>query len=192
MKTIELSAAPRTSTGKKAAKANRKSELIPGVLYGGGENIMISLSEKEVMKVVYTPNVYLVKLNIEGKMFDSIVKEVQFHPVTDKIIHIDFLMVSDKKPVTVALPVTLTGQAEGVKQGGKLLQVVRKIRVNGLVKNIPETIDIDVTNLGIGKSIMVSNLNFDGFAVAEAKSLVIATIKATRAAREATQEEQAK
>lgn len=192
MKTIELSAAPRTATGKKAAKASRKSELIPGVLYGGGENIMISLSEKEVMKVVYTPNVYLVKLNIEGKMFDSIVKEVQFHPVTDKIIHIDFLMVSDKKPITVALPVTLTGQAEGVKQGGKLLQVVRKIRVNGLVKNIPETIDIDVTNLGIGKSIMVSNLSFDGLAVAEAKSLVIATIKATRAAREATQEEQAK
>lgn len=192
MKTIELSAALRTSTGKKAAKNDRKSELVPGVVYGGGENTMISLSERELKKVIYTPDVYLIKLSVDGKNMDVILKEVQFHPVTDKILHVDFLKVDDKKPVTVALPIVITGQAEGVKQGGKLLQVVRKVRVNGLVKNLPETINIDVTNLGIGKSIMVGDLNFDGYTIAEAKSLVLVTIKTTRAAREAAQQEPAK
>lgn len=192
MKTIELSAALRTTTGKKAAKMDRKSELVPGIVYGGGENTMISLSERELKKVIYTPDVYLIKLSVDGKNMDVILKEVQFHPVTDKILHVDFLKVDDKKPVTVALPIVITGQAEGVKQGGKLLQVVRKVRVNGLVKNLPETINIDVTNLGIGKSIMVGDLSFDGYTIAEAKSLVLVTIKTTRAAREAAQQEPAK
>ncbi len=192
MKTIELSAALRTTTGKKAAKMDRKSELVPGIVYGGGENTMISLSERELKKVIYTPDVYLIKLSVDGKNMDVILKEVQFHPVTDKILHVDFLKVDDKKPVTVALPIVITGQAEGVKQGGKLLQVVRKVRVNGLVKNMPETINIDVTSLGIGKSIMVGDLSFDGYTIAEAKSLVLVTIKTTRAAREAVQQEPAK
>lgn len=189
MKTIELSAAPRTETGKKAAKHSRKSELVPAVIYGAGENIMISLGEKELKKVIYTPIVYLVKLNVDGKMHDAIIKEVQYHPVTDKILHVDFLKVSESKPITIGLPVNLVGQAEGVKAGGKLLQVVRKIRVKGLAKDLPDAISIDVTHLGIGKSIMVAELSFDKFTVVEPKSMVIATIKSTRAAREAQQEQ---
>lgn len=191
MKTIELSAALRTETGKKAAKHTRKSELVPAIIYGAGENIMISLSEKELKKVIYTPVVYLVKLNVDGKMHEAIIKEVQFHPVTDKILHVDFLEVSENKPIIIGLPVKLVGQAEGVKVGGKLLQVVRKIRVKGLVKDLPDAIEIDVTHLGIGKSIMVGELSFEKFTVVEPKSMVIATIKTTRTARE-TQQEQAK
>jgi len=189
MKTIELSAAPRTETGKKAAKQSRKSEFVPAVIYGAGENIMIALNEKELRKVIYTPIVYLVKLNVDGKVHDAIIKEVQFHPVTDKILHVDFLKVSENKPITIGLPINLVGQAEGVKVGGKLLQVVRKIRVKGLAKDLPDAIEIDVTKLGIGKSIMVGELSFDKFTVIEPKSMVIATIKSTRAAREAQQEE---
>lgn len=189
MKTIELSAAPRTETGKKAAKQSRKSEYVPAVIYGAGENIMIALNEKELRKVIYTPIVYLVKLNVDGKVHDAIIKEVQFHPVTDKILHVDFLKVSENKPITIGLPINLVGQAEGVKAGGKLLQVVRKIRVKGLAKDLPDAIEIDVTKLGIGKSIMVGELSFDKFTVIEPKSMVIATIKSTRAAREAQQEE---
>ncbi len=189
MKTIELSAAPRTETGKKAAKQSRKSEFVPAVIYGAGENIMIALNEKELRKVIYTPIVYLVKLNVDGKVHDAIIKEVQFHPVTDKILHVDFLKVSENKPITIGLPINLVGQAEGVKAGGKLLQVVRKIRVKGLAKDLPDAIEIDVTKLGIGKSIMVGELSFDKFTVIEPKSMVIATIKSTRAAREAQQEE---
>ncbi|HBI81088.1 MAG TPA: 50S ribosomal protein L25 [Bacteroidales bacterium] len=188
METIELSAALRTETGKKAAKQSRKAELVPAVIYGDGENTMISLSEKELKKVIYTPVVYLVKLNVDGKVYETIIKEIQFHPVTDKILHVDFLKVSETKPITIALPVNLVGQAEGVKAGGKLLQVVRKIRVIGLVNDLPDTISIDVTHLGIGKSIMVSELSFDKFTVIEPKSMVIATIKTTRAAREVQQE----
>lgn len=189
MKTIELSAAPRTETGKKAAKQSRKSEFVPAVIYGAGENIMIALNEKELRKVIYTPIVYLVKLNVDGKVHDAIIKEVQFHPVTDKILHVDFLKVSENKPITIGLPINLVGQAEGVKAGGKLLQVVRKIRVKGLAKDLPDAIEIDVTHLGIGKSIMVAELSFDRFTVVEPKSMVIATIKSTRAAREAQQEQ---
>jgi large subunit ribosomal protein L25 len=190
MKTIELSAALRTETGKKAAKQARKTELIPAIIYGAGENIMISLNEKEVNKVIYTPNVYLIKVNIDGKVYDTILKEVQFHPVTDKVLHIDLYRVLADKPVTVALPVNLVGQAEGVKMGGRLLQVVRKIRVNGLVNDLPDSIDVDVTNLALGKSIMVGELNFEGFNIVEPKSMVIATIKATRASREAAQQQE--
>ncbi|MEW5845779.1 MAG: 50S ribosomal protein L25/general stress protein Ctc [Bacteroidota bacterium] len=189
MKTIELSAAPRTETGKKAAKQSRKSEFVPAVIYGAGENIMIALNEKELRKVIYTPIVYLVKLNVDGKVHDAIIKEVQYHPVTDKILHVDFLKVSENKPINIALPINLVGQAEGVKAGGKLLQVVRKIRVKGLAKDLPDAIEIDVTHLGIGKSIMVAELSFDRFTVVEPKSMVIATIKSTRAAREAQQEQ---
>lgn len=190
MKKIELNAAVRTETGKKAAKQSRKAELVPGNIYGGEKNMMITLSEKELRKIIYTPNVYLVTLNMDGQKVDAIVKEMQFHPVTDRILHIDFLQVDEKKKVTVALPVVLTGQAEGVKVGGRLLQVVRKLRVYGFVNDLPDEIDVDVTNLALGKSIMVSDLSYDGFTIAETPSLVIATVKATRATREAQQTEE--
>ncbi|MGD9976721.1 MAG: 50S ribosomal protein L25 [Bacteroidales bacterium] len=188
MKTIELNGTIRTETGKKYAKGIRKSALIPAIIYGNGENIKISVDEKELKKAIYTPNVYIVNINVEGKVVSTIIKETQFHPVSDSILHVDFLRVADDKKVTVALPVVLEGQAEGAKQGGKLLQVVRKIRVTGLAKDLPESINIDVTNLGLGKSIMVGDIDHAKFVVSEPQSMVIATVKATRAARDAQPE----
>lgn len=184
MKTIDLVGAARTETGKKSAKDIRKAESIPAIIYGHDKNVLISINEKELGKVIYTPNVYVVNISVDGKAISTIVKEAQFHPVSDKIIHVDFLEVTDKKKVTVSLPIKLSGQSEGAKQGGKLFQAMRKVRVNGLVKNLPDHIDVDVTNLGLGKSIMVGDLNYDKFSIVEPKSLVIATIKSTRAARE--------
>ena len=184
MKTIQLSATLRSETGKKAAKATRKSELIPAIIYGGQKNIMISIGEKDMKKVVYTPDVFVVKLNVDGETFDTIVKEIQFHPVSDAILHVDFYQVSNDKNITIALPVVLIGQAEGTKQGGKLIQVVRKLKVNGLVKNLPENISIDVTQLELGKSIKVGDLSFKGYTLVDPMSTVIASVKSTRAARE--------
>jgi len=188
MKTLELSAAVRKETGKTFAKNMRKSALIPANIYGGEENLMISLDEKELMKAIYTPNVYIVNLNVEGKVYSTVIKETQFHPVSDKILHVDFLQISDKKKITIGLPIVLEGQAEGAKQGGKLVQVVRKVRVTGLAKDLPESIVIDVTNLGLGKSIMVGDLEFKKYSIAEPKSVVIATVKTTRAAKDAAVE----
>lgn len=185
MKTFELNAELRADAGKKFAKRIRKAESVPAVIYGGEKNIMISLNAKELDKAVCTPNVYIVNIAVEGKTYSTIVKEAQFHPVSDKLIHVDFYEVNDSNPVTIFLPITLVGQAEGTKQGGKLIQVIRKMRVNGIAKNLPEVIEVDVTNLTIGKSIMVGDLNFDNFHIVESKSLVIATIKTTRATREA-------
>lgn len=191
MKTVELSAVVRTETGKKAARSARKSELIPANIYGGDKNQMVAVGAKEFGKIINSHHVYTVKLNIDGKFVDTIIKEVQFHPVTDKVLHVDFLEVTDKKKVTVALPINLFGHAEGVKQGGKLLQVVRKVRVHGFVKDMPESIDIDVTSLTLGKSIMVSDLSLDKLTVAESGSLVIATVKVTRVTRDAKPAEEA-
>ncbi len=188
MKTLDLSAAVRKETGKTFAKNMRKSALIPANIYGGEENLMISLDEKELMKAIYTPNVYIVNLNVEGKVYSTVIKETQFHPVSDKILHVDFLQISDKKKITIGLPIVLDGQSEGAKQGGKLVQVVRKVRVSGLAKDLPESIIIDVTNLGLGKSIMVGDLEFKKYSIAEPKSVVIATVKTTRAAKDAVVE----
>lgn len=188
MKTLELSAAVRKETGKTFAKNMRKSALIPANIYGGEQSLMISVDEKELMKAIYTPNVYIVNLTVEGKVYSTVIKETQFHPVSDKILHVDFLQISDKKKITIGLPVVLEGQAEGAKQGGKLAQVVRKLRVNGIAKDLPESINIDVTNLGLGKSIMVGDLEFKKFTIAEPKSVVIATVKTTRAAKDAAVE----
>lgn len=187
MKTIELNAAVRTTTGKTAAKTMRKSALVPANIYGAEQNLMISLDEKELGKAIYTPNVYTVNINLDGKVYSTVIKEIQFHPVSDKILHVDFLQISDKKKITIGLPIVLEGQAEGAKQGGKLVQVVRKLRVNGLAKDLPESINIDVTNLGLGKSIMVGDLEFPKYTIAEPKSVVIATVKTTRAAKEAVE-----
>lgn len=180
MKTIELAATLRADAGKKFSKKIRKDEAVPAVIYGGQSNIMITVNAKELAKVICSPNVYVVNIVVEGKTHSTIVKDIQFHPVTDSILHVDFFEVDDTKKVTVSLPIACVGQAEGTKQGGKLIQVARKLRVNGVAKNLPEAIEVDVTPLGIGKSIMVGDLNFENFKIAESKSHVLVTIKATR------------
>lgn len=191
MKTIELKGSLRTETGKKVAKGYRKNEQVPAVLYGGDVNIKFVVNERDLKEIVYTPHVHIVNINIDGKVYESIVKEIQFHPVSDKIIHMDFLHVFDNKKVTVALPVILTGQAEGAKQGGKVLLITRKLRACGFPKELPDALEIDVTNLGLGKSIMIGDLNFKNVQLVDLKSTVVTTVQLTRAARGQASEETA-
>ncbi len=183
MKTFELKGTVRTDLGKKATKAERVVDNIPAVLYGGKENIHFTSTVSDVRKLIYSPEVFVVNLDIDGKKTKAIMKALQFHPVTDKVLHIDFLQLTEDKPVIVELPVKLEGLAEGVKEGGKLALEMRKLKVKGLYTQIPENIVIDVTSLGLGKSIQVAKVSVDKLEILNAKNAVVAQVKLTRAAR---------
>ena len=183
MKTIELSGEVRENLGKKATKAVRVSENIPCVLYGGKDNVHFTVSASAVRKLIYTPEVYVVELTIGKNKTKAIMKELQFHAVTDKVQHIDFLEIDEKKPGVVELPVKLTGLAEGVKAGGKLSLEMRKLKVKGIYTNISESITVDVTNVGLGKSIQVGKLALKDLEILNSKMSVVAQVKLTRAAR---------
>ena len=152
-------------------------------MYGGEANVNFVVETSDVRKLIYTPEVYLVNLAIDGKTVKAIVKEMQFHPLTEDVLHMDFLEVLDNKPVAVEIPVQLTGLAEGVKAGGKLSLEMRKLRVKGLYNDIPERIVIDVTNVGLGKKIQVADVAVENLQVLNAKNAVVAQVKLTRAAR---------
>jgi len=192
MKTIEINGSLRTGTGKKAAKQIRKGEQVPAVIYGGDVNMSIVLTTTDLKPIVYTPNVHIVNIKIDGKVYETIVKDIQFHPVSDEILHMDFLHIFDDKKVTVALPVILTGLSEAAKQGGKIILVTRKLRACGFPQELPETLDVDITDLGLGKSIMVGDLKFDKVQLVDIKSTVVASAQLTRAAKGAAAEEAAK
>jgi len=185
MKLFELKGSKRESTGKKAAKAYRRESLIPCVLYGGKEVVHFTVTKDGVRKLIYTPEVQLVDLTIDGNNCKAILKEIQFHAVNDAVLHIDFLQVFEDKPVVLEIPIELTGLAEGVKAGGKLSMEMRKLKVKGLYKNFPEKLIINVENLGLGKSIQVGNIHFDNLELLNAKDNVVASVKSTRGAAKA-------
>ena len=188
MQVFELKGELRTDLGKKATKALRAEGKVPCVLYGGGENIHFAVAERALQNLLYTPIVYIVKLDIDGKTCEAVMREIQFHPVSDRVLHIDFYQIDENKPVVMEVPVKLHGFAAGVQAGGKLSLVVRKLKVKALPANLPGEIDIDVTNLGLGKSVKVKDLSFDNFEIVNAKDVVVAQIKLTRAARAAAHE----
>ena len=183
MKTFELTGSKRESTGKKAAKAYRKESLIPCVLYGGDEVVHFTVTKEGIRKLIYTPEVQLVNLTVEGKIYVAILKEMQTHPVSDELIHVDFLQIFENKPVVLEIPIVLEGLAQGVKDGGKLSMDMRKLKVKGLYKNFPERLVINIEDLGLGKTIQVGNLHFDNLEILNAKDNVVAGVKATRAAK---------
>ncbi|OFX30253.1 MAG: 50S ribosomal protein L25/general stress protein Ctc [Bacteroidetes bacterium GWA2_32_17] len=185
MKSIEINAQLRENVGKKASNALRKSGLIPCVLYGTEKNVHFSAEESQFRKLVYTPDVYFAKLNIDGTEHKAILKDIQFHPVSDKILHIDFLNISDEKPITLSVPVRTTGFAIGVQDGGKLDQDMHRINLKGLLKDFVEEVVIDVTELTIGKSIKVSDLKLDKLVAKEFPSKTIASVRITRVVKEA-------
>lgn len=188
MRVFELKGEVRNDLGKKASKDLRTGERIPCVLYGGEGNIHFSVLEKELAKLLYTPLVYIVEVNVDGKSYNAVMREIQFHPVTDRPLHVDFYQIFEGKPVLMEVPVKLQGFAEGVQAGGKLSLVVRKLKVKALPADLPGEIMLDVTHLGLGKSIKVKDLSFDEFEIMNAKDVVVAQIKLTRAARAAAQE----
>jgi large subunit ribosomal protein L25 len=183
MKTFELKGTVRAELGKKATKANRAGDNVPCVLYGMGENVHFTATASDLRKLLYTPEVYVVNLDVDGKKCKALMKALQFHPVSDKVLHIDFLEISEKKPVIVEIPVKLQGLAEGVKAGGKLALQMRKLKVKGLYTDFPEYITLDVTNLGLGKSIQVGAVVVEKLEILNAKNAVVAQVKLTRAAR---------
>jgi len=189
MQKIEIKATKRLDLGKKATKQLRREEGVPGVLYGGQEVVHFSTTENEMRKIIFTPHVYIVELNVEGKNYDAIIKDLQYHPVGDNLLHIDFLQIFNDKPIVIDIPVHLEGLAEGVKEGGKLQLEQRKLRVKGLAKDLPDNLLIDVSGLGLGKSIQVGDLDFPKMEMLNAKNLVVVSVKLTRAARAATEKQ---
>ncbi|MCW3806520.1 50S ribosomal protein L25/general stress protein Ctc [Plebeiibacterium marinum] len=188
MQKIELKSSKREVIGKKAAKALRKEEMVPGVLYGGNEVVHFAIEEKQLKGLIYTPNVYIVKLDVEGTEVEAIMQDIQFHPVTDRVLHIDFLQIFEDKPVVIEIPVKLEGFAEGVKAGGRLTLEQRKLRVKGLPANLPDTLSVKIDHLKLGESVQVGELSFDNLELLNAKNSTVAAVKLTRAARAAAQQ----
>ncbi|MCM1518301.1 MAG: 50S ribosomal protein L25 [Pseudoflavonifractor sp.] len=208
MEIFKLTAEPRVNLGKKATKALRKENKIPVVLNGGeivalpysgslkeGQKIVeigngkglvttdLVVTNDAVRKLVYTPDIFAIELNVNGETKMAVLKDIQFDPVKDTILHIDLLEVNDKKPVVIEVPVKLEGHAEGVKAGGKLSLSMKKIKVKAIYTNIPERVVINVDNLGLGKTLQIGELHFDGLELMNAKNAVVCAVQLTRAAR---------
>ena len=188
MQTIEIKGTVRTELGKKSTKALRSEGKVPCVIYGGETNIHFTASEAEFRKIIYTPNVYIVNVNVEGTVYPTILQDTQFHPVKEQLLHADFLLVKEEKPVVIEIPVKLDGFAEGVRAGGKLQLEKRKLKVRALAKDLPDTLDINIDNLGLGKTMQVGQLSFENLELLNAKNAVVVAVRLTRAARAAAQE----
>lgn len=189
---INLSGTKRAATGKKATKMMRKEGLVPCNIYGekNGENglpeaLAFSIPFSELRKAIYTPNIYVVNLDIDGEKHTAIIREIQFEPVTDAVLHVDFYEITPEKPIVVGIPVKLNGLAAGVRLGGRMSLSVRLLKVKAPYTQIPEKLDIDVTNLEIGKSIKVGNLSFEGLELVTPAEVVVCSVKMTRAAQAA-------
>lgn len=187
MKEIDVTGKKRSSLGKKSSKILRKEGFIPCNLYGEAKDengapkaLAFTCPMNELRKVVYTPHIYVININIDGESHKAVLKELQFHPVTDALLHVDFYEVNDQKPITIGIPVKLTGLAQGIRDGGRMNLSIRKINVTAKYQDIPEHLDIDVTDLTIGKSIKVGELHFEGLEMATSKEVVVCSIKATR------------
>ena len=188
MKSIEIKGTARTIAARsseqaRALKAIRKNNGVPCVLYGGGENVHFTVPADGLRNLVYTPHIYVVNLDIDGKKVNAILKDIQFHPVKDNILHVDFYQITEEKPIVMEVPVQLEGLAEGVKAGGKLALQMRKLKVKALYNVIPEKLVINVSHLGLGKTVKVNELNFEGLELLNAKEAVVCAVKLTRAAR---------
>jgi len=180
MKSVALSGNKRAERGTSNANILRKEEKIPAVIYGGKENVHFTVNEVKFNKIINTPEVYFIDLDVDGAKFKAIVKDVQFHPVTDRVLHIDFLEVDEKKPITLKIPVNLTGRSKGVANGGTLKTPIKMLRVSGLPSAIPENVAIDMTELKIGDSIKVGELNVDGLTFLGADNAVVVGVKMSR------------
>lgn len=180
MKTVSLSGSLRENVGKKDAKAVRNAGKVPCVLYGGDSQLHFTTEVAGFKPIIFTPDTYLIELDLSGKKYDVILQDVQYHPVSDKILHADFLLAPEGKPVIVAMPVKIKGAAPGVLRGGNLHVISNKIKMKGLVKNIPEFIEVDISKLEIGDSIKVKDLDIDKVTMLSAPNTVVAAVRTAR------------
>lgn len=182
MKFIELQGELRTEVGKSKSKLARANGSIPCTMYGGEKNLNFTVSEIAFTKVFKTPEVYIVHIQLGKNMHKAIVKDIQFHPVTDRAIHVDFYEIAEDKPFSIKMPVKIVGDSEGVKQGGKLQVKMRKLKVKGLLKDIPSELTVDISSLKIGQSIRIPSLSYDNLIIEESKNAVVCSVNLTRSA----------
>jgi large subunit ribosomal protein L25 len=180
MKTLTLSGSPRKTIGRTNAKSLRREGKVPCILYGGKDIVHFEATEKDFKPLVYTPDIHVIKLDVGGKQVDAILQAIQFHPISDKIMHVDFLEVIADKPVIMEIPVKIIGTSVGVKEGGKLLKKLNRIRVKALISKIPGTIDLDVEPMKIGDYIRIKDLQYDGVTFLHEQSVTIVAVKVTR------------
>ena len=190
MKTVSMSGSPRANVGKKDAKALRNADLVPCVIYGGKEQIHFSTPETSFKHIIFTPDVCFIEVDLDGKKYLTVLQDIQYHKVSDRILHADLFELHEDKPITLPIPVVYTGSSPGVLQGGKLVKSTRKIRIKALPKDMPETVTIDLSNLQIGDMVKVAALEAKDFTIVEHPSTTICIVKTTRnvAAAEATAE----
>ncbi len=191
MKTIEIKGSFRKELGKKETKKIRKEGNVPCVIYGKEKNIHFHAHENSFKNLVYTHEAHLVKLNLEGQEINAVLHDMQFHPVTDRILHADFVQIFDNKPVIIDVPVTVTGESVGVKAGGKLFVKKRHLKVKGLATDLPEELTVDVTDLTIHHSIKVGDLSFNRIELLDPKITTIVTVATSRVALKTEEEEAA-
>ena len=182
MKQVSLSGSPRENVGRKGASELRNSERVPGVMYGGKKQVHFSVSEIDLLKVIQQPDTLMINLEVGGTTYPSLVKDVQYHPVTDRMLHIDLIELIPGKPVTTALPVKTTGTSEGVRSGGKLVQNYRKMRVVAAMENLPDRVEVDITKMQIGDMVRVRDINYPGVTFLEPEASVVVAVQVTRAA----------
>ncbi len=187
MKQISLSGSLRGDVGRQNANELRRSGRVPGVLYGGNSQIHFSIDSMDLSKIMRQPETFQINLDIDGKVYPTVIQETQAHPVTDKIVHIDLLELIPGKEIKTALPVRVTGSSEGVKAGGKLVQNYRKMRIIGKPEDLPEAIVVDITPLQIGDLIRVREVAVPGCRFAEAEASAVVAVQATRASIAANQ-----
>ncbi|MFV0521013.1 MAG: 50S ribosomal protein L25/general stress protein Ctc [Mangrovibacterium sp.] len=185
MKSVAINGELRAAVGKKDAKALRAVSKVPCVLYGGEEPVHFQADFSEFRKIVYTPNVYLIDLEISGKSYKAIMQDIQWHPVREEILHVDFLQISDDKPVKIEVPVKVEGYAKGMREGGKLKINLRRLRIKAIPASIPDTIKVNINNLELGQAIKVNQVEAENLEILNAKSNPVVTIVITRAARAA-------
>ena len=193
MKTFEIKGIQRKDVGKKSSKKIRSEEKVPCVMYGGEEIIHFIVPELSFKNIVYTPNIYLIKLDIDGKIYDALLQDIQFHPVTDRILHADFKQISFDKKVVTLLPIKLVGESVGIKQGGKLRQKRRKLKIKALPEHLPDFVEIDITNLEIGDSIKIGEIIHDNLEMLDPHRSMVVAVASSRIAKgmeEAIEEEE--
>lgn len=185
MNKVALSGSPRPNTGTKDAAQLRREKRVPCVLYGGGSTLHFSVEEADLRKIIFTPEVNSVELDIDGNKTLAMVHEKQFHPTTDRVTHVDFIELKEDREARVLLSVRLSGQPIGVREGGKLSQVKRKLLVKGLPANIPQHLDVDVTDLKLNGTVHVNDLKFKGLTFLEGPMDVVASVKMPKKQEEA-------
>jgi large subunit ribosomal protein L25 len=190
MKRVSMSGSPRENVGKKDAKAQRRAGNIVCVLYGGEEQVSFTLPEKKFDKIIFTPEVYVIDLEIGDKKYIALLKDVQYHPVSDRVLHADFMQVTEEKEISVAIPVRITGTSIGVMNGGRQTLNMRKVNLKGLINNIPEEISIDVSPMKIGDSVQIKTLAIDSVSFLDNPSNVVVSVRTARGAAEDEEDEE--